>query len=1698
MKPRFLSRILTVALFALLAQSCIHSLVETMFENSLPEGTPITMRLDFSADDLIDLNVSTKAEASPADEERIHDLYVMIFCDGDGTGHSKGQKIYGRYFSYEHLSSSLSALDASSNEGWWVENRTLDNVSTPVSKTRGVVKISTKVCSSAKLVVIANIDNGICKLGDQEDVLDYLNGIRTYDQLRQTQVKLTQDVVNRKDLFLMLGVPEDQNGDPKNVNTEAMIWGNTPASPVYDENYKINLRPVDAKVKFKIRINDPDNPTPYIRAAKAVYWEVCNTPDRCYLFSDYAPDGMPVGTAPEGTVYFDTEPAYFEGTVEEDGDTWYVFSFYMLESRFSEKSHADSYHQREKQTKTQIDKTGYGGEDTEHYVENGEWVYALPQAPFVKFDMILTLTPEGIAALGGHVNHALTSDTIYTVHLGDFSNSGFDDYNTYRSTCYTYKITIANSGSIYAEVINDLENQPGQEGYLLLTDDEIVNADCHYEYHSITFTYDPETSPDKFSWYVKTPFTSSVGGGPQKSFKTVGGVDYPVYDPHDTDGTLLDYRWVKFGINKTEGGQYSTNRLAYPGDGAYDKTWGVGEHGPWDGTPHPELMDISQLIQYIFEETKKETASPGSSDFKADNGVGPKVIRATIFIDEYYYEVDPRDESDNPQPDQNLWRQFVNAQPREMHILSKTVQSRDQKSDVIESSHSVVQQSIQTIYNIFEPTLRSIWGIEHLDEIKLKEPAGSGDWLYWPENCSESERSGANSTIGKANGRLNSAYIWGTYSRTDNNGSMVSPRREWNNYLNYEVNNMVPELRDDDVDGSHHYHGMAWSCLTRNRDNNGNGFIDPEEIRWYMAATQQLVGIWVGRESLSTSARLYQPAAGQWRSHVVSSTNKLVAWAEEGAGATEYKYDFAGNGGSGGPSSAYHTWASREEAAKGESVRCVRNIGTFDDNGAVKDISYAPVTVIPDRYFTLTLNDGSTESDVINPNENNGPDKYYVFYFDRLNTKSIREYSPGELPYHDQTSLNNRVYAKLITQPLSQDVPGYSVKIEDINNEVTQSGHNDYCPEGYRFPNHTEWLLMELYLPTNYLQKDKDNVAYSNRYCPSRTYYNRGLYGDLRSDTAPWSMEQGKVGWAYSNKMHCANTGTLMTHSRCVRDDDQTGVISGRIAVEGNTIYPGDTLPIDFKFSSTASTFTNATLTLWYTKNGFRTPYDLTPQLKTPTGLQYKGTQVITIPTLAELGLSPTAAFNGAGIDMSLEVEFTNLSNRTGGHELEVKMRNPLRGTLTPDEHFYPADNEGGNISYSFSSASHTEDLASVSLTLSYSDENSNPQEIQITGITPSGKNYSGSKIIEVPSLADLGLASLGANLNKAMTLTATVTGTNGTTYTTDPVTTHLVSHLAGSSIQFPTGYDSTNGIPIDVVVQSINDHATVSSASFYWKVSGGTYNAGFALPGSGTSSMSASTFVKTVIGTDVTAGSKYYFYLVASCSDGTSVQSDVQSMEVLYYDKCWNPGPWIEGTHKASNIKNSWPVESILNLNFAAGDFIDTYIDVSNCGYLYYNGNANDDIGMDNILSIGVPYPSAPNDQLNWKLHGNEEIYIYYPAHNPQGPDGNSMSGNYLQIAVHDKQKTVTRIRPFTLDSGYLTVRFEGGKMLVNNQTLDWSANCAGNNSSGTNSLVRSEASISTITSSPELKIGSIEGKHRSRATYKYVRVVRKEPSEP
>ncbi|MBQ3711954.1 MAG: hypothetical protein II891_06115, partial [Bacteroidales bacterium] len=353
---RFIRIGFTVAL-AILALSCSRFQEEAPIKpyNSLPDGTPVTLQINFGSSDMVELNVATKAEAPEADESRVHDLYVMIF--DNTTKNAPPKKIYGRYFSYEHLADDLGSLDANPNEGWWVENKTLPGVSPAVTTTAGAVKVSTVVCSNALLVVLANVTNAVSSMSDNPELDDiaYLNGISNLDELRGTKITLEQDVVNRKDLFLMMGTLGKIGASDavhNTLDTRQMIWGTTDPSKEYNSTYKLLLRTMDAKVKFMVRCNR-DN----IDAEKAVYWTVCSTPDKCYLFDDY--NG---GALPDDAVFFDSESAYFEGTIaaEEAGySDWYVFTFYAMENKQAMKKHAATYHDREKQIKADTGTSGY-------------------------------------------------------------------------------------------------------------------------------------------------------------------------------------------------------------------------------------------------------------------------------------------------------------------------------------------------------------------------------------------------------------------------------------------------------------------------------------------------------------------------------------------------------------------------------------------------------------------------------------------------------------------------------------------------------------------------------------------------------------------------------------------------------------------------------------------------------------------------------------------------------------------------------------------------------------------------------------------------------------------------------------------------------------------------------------------------------------------------------------------------------------------------------------------------------------------------------------------------------------------------------------------------------------------------------------------------------------------------------------------
>ena len=219
----------------------------------------------------------------------------------------------------------------------------------------------------------------------------------------------------------------------------------------------------------------------------------------------------------------------------------------------------------------------------------------------------------------------------------------------------------------------------------------------------------------------------------------------------------------------------------------------------------------------------------------------------------------------------------------------------------------------------------------------------------------------------------------------------IKADQEWSTYLDFEVDNETPEMADE-------YKALRYICMSRNRDNNGDGEITKDEVRWYTASIRQLNGLFVGNGLLDPSSRLYNRSAAdqqssekaKWTQLIVSSTdygsNKgpIVLFANEGLSTSAYK-------------EVNNDW-SDWKTLRTYGVRCVRNLGTDKD---------APLYEFPDNFI---------QHEELKDAENR---EYHVFTCTHLNEAALRDYNSGELTYADEKSPQNQLYKKFETCPVT-------------------------------------------------------------------------------------------------------------------------------------------------------------------------------------------------------------------------------------------------------------------------------------------------------------------------------------------------------------------------------------------------------------------------------------------------------------------------------------------------------------------------------------------------------------------------------------------------------------------------------------------------------------------------------------------------------
>lgn len=724
------------------------------------------------------------------------------------------------------------------------------------------------------------------------------------------------------------------------------------------------------------------------------------------------------------------------------------------------------------------------------------FTFANPNSTYLEMNGYISYTDTD----GSVVN----ADVTFTVHLG-YASRNPNDYDTKRNGHYRYTIKVKGISDITAEVEHDEDgyegDRPGYQGDVIINSSsaQIYNLDAHYETRLLKIPVDHTFDFENMTWSIMTPFCSGV-------YRNDGDVS-----------DINDYEWIKFAINAQHGGTDPSKFVKFPGikdtDGTehYNSSWTPEDIDSRDR--HRPLMNIKQLLDYIrYKKTN------GELDHLLLNGE----ICITAFIDEYYYN-------------DHSWKDFVNTYDRQMHIITDGVKySPDGHSAVAYASYSFVQRSIRSIYNTELNSDFTAWGLETISEPVDKQPGTDGYDTQADTrlNPGYDQIKALGTSLSDDNGLLNTSKLWGELP------------------LEGVIEPTTHTINDD-------YRKAVYACLLRNRDEDGNGKIEDDELKWYLAAIDQLTGIFIGQMALNKASWLYpfnpgeQTPNGDIRWHYTSSSydaqsdGPWVLWAEEGASIGSYKKDASTPA---DPENNENSDKSIGFVNNLYSYRCIRNLGIDTKNPAY-------LSTVPDDFVVL----GENTSGVI------------IIDMSRLAPNARREkIDDGTLPEHNETERANTTYEGFAVHENAYGVDNGNAQKADfdiVNGDywnplqydatfhyLYRGNWNSFqktnpCPPGYRPPNQRELLIMASRLSdsqwpefkgegTSYYY-DFPSVHERTVYFDEHPYYISYTSFSLK-DEDPYKKERrdGFLWNSDADQLFLQNNTGEIGYVRCVRDRD--------------------------------------------------------------------------------------------------------------------------------------------------------------------------------------------------------------------------------------------------------------------------------------------------------------------------------------------------------------------------------------------------------------------------------------------------------------------------------------------------------------------------------------------------------------------------------
>ena len=564
----------------------------------------------------------------------------------------------------------------------------------------------------------------------------------------------------------------------------------------------------------------------------------------------------------------------------------------------------------------------------------------------------------------------------YIIHLGDWSKNDFTSFSNKRNYEYTYTITVNGVDDIVVEVESE-DNREGEPG---------AEGDIFFQ-NGVFYNVDCHNVALLMEFTKQE--IDNVGES-EDYFQAV------INSPFGAD----DKDWLRFVLNEKDrrSGNYVRSLHSY-----------LGDPGKISNAESPYLT-LDELMD-VLKDIRDAHSRNNTSQYEDNQGD----LVVTCFVKEYTYDdygsylgsgASVPANSDN-------WGDYTNKSNREAYIFGAINYSPDGNSSTIHTKYVISQRSIQTMDEYVGYGGIGL-GIETYNETG-QMPMGDPAEKPMAPATGLVNMTTMLSSRGAPGYNVNDQTMWG-YTEASPNGT-------YNAYQSFP---------DD-------YKYAAYAWLLRNRDENGDGSIEGDEIKWYLPALDQYTAFYVGLDALSNDSRFFMPEnhevySNDIRRHYFSGTWSdsdvpYIIWAEEGIGTQEFNgRDY----GESAPSSLL-TQAKRD-------YRCIRNLGSGERTGFY---TYDSST----RIITINHQQSAVYRGMINSIDDHSER-------DRAN----RLYTKFQVAEHNLDRNRNRQYWD---QPSSNDGDGDTWLDTELEGTDPCSDYSENGDDAnWRLPNQRELLVM--------------------------------------------------------------------------------------------------------------------------------------------------------------------------------------------------------------------------------------------------------------------------------------------------------------------------------------------------------------------------------------------------------------------------------------------------------------------------------------------------------------------------------------------------------------------------------------------------------------------------------------------------------------